>query len=492
VRGGTAKINGPHLRVIATNDFHGALVPAPDAQGVIRGGAAYVARAIQNARAECTGDCVSILVDGGDLFQGTAVSNLSFGRPVVDYYNKMRYDLAVVGNHEFDWGVDTLRSRMRQSKFPFLGANVRYTDGRDVPWIPNDTIIQRGKWKIGVIGFASIITPSTTRSTNVTGLRFDPPAPIIDSTARVMRAKGADLIIAVEHDGGFCDRTGTTGCSGEIFRVVSAITEKIDLMVSAHSHSLVNTVVNGIPIVQARSSGRAVAVVDIPLPRTGEFAAAVREIAVDSLQPVAAIDSIVSRAVAAIGPKLNEKITTLSADLPRAGSQYPLGNIVIDAYRWVGKSDFAIGNTAGVRAPLRAGTVTFAQLFEVQPFGNNLIKVRMRGSQFREYLERILGSSANPNVHISGFTVTYNPKGEAGSRVKSIHLPEGRTLSDAAIYTVVINDFMLVNEPFAIKDKSMVATPIPFTDQEAVIKYMKSQPQPLPVPDEVRIVQVIE
>lgn len=492
VRGEKAAITGPRLRVIATNDFHGALLPGPDAQGVVRGGAAYVARAIQNARAECTGECVSILVDGGDLFQGTAVSNLTYGRPVVDYYNKMGYDVAVVGNHEFDWGVDSLRARMKQSKFPYLGVNVRYTDGRDVPWIPNDTIIKRGKWKIGIIGFASIITPATTRASNVAGLRFDAPAPIIDSVARVMRAKGADVIVAIEHDGAYCDRTGTTGCNGEILRVVPAITEKIDLMVSAHSHTLINTVVNGIPVVQARSSGRAIDVVDIPLPRTGQFSAEVRELAVDTLKPVPAIDSLVARAVAGIGPKLNEKITTLSVDLPRTLPQYPLGNVVADAFRWAGKADFAITNTAGVRAPLRAGVVTFSQIFEVQPFGNNLYKVTMRGSQFRDYLERILGAGSNPNVHISGFNVTYDPKGAAGARVKDIHLPEGRTLSDAATYTIVINDFMLGNDPFAIRDKSIITTPLPFTDQEATIKYLRSQPQPLPVPTEVRIVQIIQ
>ncbi len=491
VRGAAAQVTGPRLRVISTNDFHGALVPGPDAQGVVRGGAAYVARAIETARAECTDECVSILVDGGDLFQGTAVSNLTYGRPVVEYYNKMRYDAVVVGNHEFDWGTDTLRARMRQSKFPYLGVNVRYTDGRDVPWIPNDTIIQRGKWKIGVIGFASIITASTTKSTNVTGLRFDAPAPIIDSVARVMRAKGADVIVAVEHDGGFCDRPATAGCSGEIFRIVGQIKEKIDLMVSGHSHSLVNTVVNGIPIVQARSSGRALAVVDIPLPPSGELSAMVREIGVDSMSPVAGVDSIVSRAVAMIGPKLNEKITTLPIDLPRSGSQYALGNIVADAFRWAGKADFGITNTAGVRAPLRAGPVTFAQLFEVQPFGNNLFRVQMRGFEFREYLERILGANS-PGVHVSGFTVAYNPNGAAGSRVASIHLPEGRTLSDAAMYTVVINDFMLGNDPYAIRNKSMAVTPISFTDQEATIRYLRAQRLPLAIPVDARIVQVIE
>jgi hypothetical protein len=56
----------------------------------------------------------------------------------------------------------------------------------------------------------------------------------------------------------------------------------------------------------------------------------------------------------------------------------------------------------------------------------------------------------------------------------------------------VINDFMLGNDPFAIRDKSIITTPLPFTDQEATIKYLRSQPQPLPVPTEVRIVQIIQ
>src|SRR6266566_7942111 len=104
------------LRIIATNDFHGALEPRPDANGVRRGGAAYVAAAIDRARPECAPRCRTLLLDAGDLFQGTPASNLSYGRPVVEYYNRMGYAASALGNHEFDWGTDTLRARMRQAK----------------------------------------------------------------------------------------------------------------------------------------------------------------------------------------------------------------------------------------------------------------------------------------------------------------------------------------------------------------------------------------
>src|SRR5699024_3146483 len=139
------------LRIVSTNDFHGALRPRADARGVMRGGVAHVATAVERARAECGAGCAFLLVDGGDMFQGTPISNFTYGRSVVDAYNALGYAAAALGNHEFDWGVDSLRARMRDARFPILGANVRYADGRDVEWVPNDTIIERAGLRIGVI-----------------------------------------------------------------------------------------------------------------------------------------------------------------------------------------------------------------------------------------------------------------------------------------------------------------------------------------------------
>ena len=75
---------------------------------------------------------VDLRIDGGDLFQGTLASNLSYGRHVVEYYNRMGYVAAALGNHDLDWGQDTLKARMRQAKFAFLAANVRTPNGTDV------------------------------------------------------------------------------------------------------------------------------------------------------------------------------------------------------------------------------------------------------------------------------------------------------------------------------------------------------------------------
>ena len=156
------------LRVIGTNDFHGALEPRADSAGVRQGGGAYVAAAIRAAAAECAPRCEVLLLDGGDMFQGTPASNSAYGKPVVELFNELGYAAAALGNHEFDWGIDTLRARMRDARFNIMGANVRYADGRDVEWIPNDTIVVRGRARIGIIGLSTLpkpMTPTTRPST---------------------------------------------------------------------------------------------------------------------------------------------------------------------------------------------------------------------------------------------------------------------------------------------------------------------------------------
>jgi 2',3'-cyclic-nucleotide 2'-phosphodiesterase (5'-nucleotidase family) len=480
------------LRIIATNDFHGALEPRPDPSGVRRGGAAYVAAAIDRARRECAPRCETLLVDAGDLFQGTLASNLSYGRPVVDYYNRMGYAASALGNHEFDWGTDTLRARMRQAKFEILGANVRYTDGRDVRWIPNDTLVTRGRIKIGIIGVSTVSTPTTTRAANVVGLRFDNPAPIVDSIGPALRKRGADFVIVVAHAGASCGGDGATNCGGEIVDLARAITTKVDAVVSGHSHTLVNTEINGIPIVQARSSGRAIDVLDLPVAgnRTLRVRHEVREIAIDTLQPIPVIDSIVRTAVAKVSSLVNRHIATIPVTLARQGPQYPLGNLIADAQRWAGKGDVAIMNNGGIRTDLRAGDATYGSLFELQPFGNTLYSLTMTGAQLRGLLEAMLSRRA-PNDHVSGLTIRYDPSRPSGSRLVSVTMSDGSPLSDTKSYNVIVNDFLATGgEGYNAGGRATASRSLGIVDLDALIDYLKSLPSPITAPTEVRIALV--
>ena len=479
----------PRLRIIATNDFHGALEPRPDAGGVMRGGAAYVAAMIASAKKECAPDCETLLLDGGDMFQGTPASNLAFGRPVVDYYNEMGYAAAALGNHEFDWGIDTLKARMRDARYAILGANVRYADGRDVPWIRDDTLVTRGKITIGVIGFSTVATPTTTRAANVVGLRFDDPAPIVSARAKALRQRGADVIVVIAHAGAFCNTSGTDSCQGEIIDFARALTEKVDAIVSGHTHTLVDYTVNGTPIVQARSSGRAVAVIDIPLAAgkpSGTAHEEVREVVDSAIAPVARVDSLVKAAAARVAPFVNRKVAEVASSLDRNGTQYPLGNLIADAQRWAAKGDVAIMNNGGIRANLRAGTATYGSLFEIQPFGNTLYRLRMTGAQLRDYLEGVVARD-EVRDHVSGVTIGYNPDLPVGKRIVSLTFPAGRTLADGATYNVIVNDFMATGGEGMGVPAGARSTPLGVVDLDALVSYLKSLPSPVRAPTEARI-----
>ena len=480
------------LRIIGTNDFHGALEPRPDAAGVRRGGAAYVATALERARRECAPYCETLLVDAGDLFQGTPASNLSYGRPVVEYYNTMGYAASALGNHEFDWGADTLRARMRQAKFGIFGANVRHADGRDVRWIPNDTTVRRGGSEIGIIGISTVTTPTTTRAGNVAGLRFDDPAPIVDSIGIALRRRGVRFVVVIAHAGASCGRSGPTDCAGEIIDFAKKLRTRVDAIVSGHTHTLVNTVVNGIPIVQALSSGRALDIIDIPLDADAGIPARheVRELAVDTMEPMPSIEAIVRKAVARVAPLVNRPVAMIPTTLGRQGPQYPLGNIIADAQRWAGKGDVAIMNNGGIRTELRAGEATYGSLFEIQPFGNTLYSLTMTGAQLRGLLEAMLSKPAVDD-HISGLAIRYDPAKPKGSRLVSVTMADGSALSDARRYDVIVNDFLATGgEGYNAGSRAIASRPLDIVDLDALIAYLRKLPTPIVAPPEARIVAV--
>ncbi len=472
------------LRILGTNDLHGALEPRPDQSGRRRGGAAYVAAAISRARADCHPPaCESILLDGGDEFQGTPASNLAFGRPVVQVFNAMDLAAGALGNHEFDWGRDTLRARMREAHYGILGANVRYADGRDVPWIRDDTLIVRGRLRVGVIGVATVATPSTTRASNVANLRFLEPAPIVDSLARRLRARGADYVILIAHAGAFCDRDGATNCNGEIIDLARALHEPMDAIVSGHTHSLVDTDVGGVPIVQARSSGTAIDVVDLaPEGSTHR----VVDVLPDALTPDPAVAAIVSAAVARVAALVERPVATVGADLNRDGVQYPLGNLIADAMRRAGRGDVAVMNNGGIRANLRAGSATYGSLFEVQPFANVLYRVTLGGAALRSYLEALVGKRIN--VHVSGVTVQFDSTRARGARILSARLANGAAIQDNRRYTLILNDFLVTGgDGLGVATGAIRSESLGTTDLDALIAYLRSLPQPVRAPSDVRL-----
>ena len=475
------------LRIIGTNDFHGALDPRPDDNDRMRGGAANIAAYIRQAEHECRQpECVTLLVDGGDEFQGTPASNFVFGRSVVEIFNYLGYSASALGNHEFDWGQDTLRARMRDARYPILGANVRMkATGRDASWIPNDTIIQRGPFKVGIIGVATVETPSTAWGPSVADLDFVDPVPVIDSIAPALRARGADFVIVIGHIPARCS---ADGCTGEAIDITQRTTAKIDAVISGHSHTRVDTDVKGIPVVQARSRGQAIDVVD--LYTTGQAPHhEVREVYADSIAGDADVATLVKNAkdfLAKSAPYIDKPVATIATTMRNSGNQHALGNLVADAMRIVGGGDLAVMNSGGVRQSLFAGVATYATLFEVQPFNNKLVRVRVTGHNLQNYFAQAIARGA-PNFHVSGARLVYH--GGATPGLDSLFV-QGRPVQPQTVYTVVLNDFSANGgDRLGFGSTAISTAPAGIADLDALIAYLSSLPQPVRPPADERVIR---
>lgn len=469
------------LRIIAVNDFHGALVKRADGNNGNRGGAAELAAEITRLRGECAPLCTPVLLHGGDLFQGTPASNLAFGRTTAEILNAMGFAAGALGNHEFDWGQDSLRARMRDLRSPILAANVTYADGRDVEWIPDDTVLVLDGLRLGVIGIADPATPATTMPKHVADLRFAPVAPVVRARAAALRARGAEKVVVVAHLGGFCDIDAADRCRGEILDVARELGPGvIDAIVSGHTHSLVATVVEGIPIVQARSSGRAVGIIDLPLgagpaPVVEALRPRVFDVASDRITPDAAVVALVDRAMASVASWIGERIVENVERLPKSGNQYALGNLIADAQRLAGRGDVAVMNNGGIRTELRAGVVTWGDLFEVQPFENRLVAVHIRGDALRRYFEALVGGNG-VRYHVSGVRLEFDPAAPAGRRLTRVIMGDGSALDDRRRYRVVMTNFLSSGGDGAALSRDAVIEELNLVDLDVFVAFLRAMP----------------
>ncbi len=466
------------LRVIAMSDFHGALSNRPDDRGRSQGGAVALSAAIEKARRECAGPCESVVVDAGDLFSGSAASDWDAGKPTVAVFNRLHVAAGALGNHEFDFGQDTLRLRLQELRYGVLAANVRGPDGRPLPWLRADTVVVRGGVRVGIIGVAGQHTATSTKARNVRQLTFLDPAPIISERVRALRAGGAQIVIAVSHDGARCDRDKPEACTGGGIGIIDKLTDTPDLFVMGHAHWNVALRRRDMPVVQTTSNGRAIAVVDIPLDG-GEARAEVRTVNGDDragADPV--IDSIVTAANAKVQVRSDRKVAVVAEAFARNGNQYPLGNLVADAARVKGNADFGAWNNGGIRTDVPAGPITFGGVYAISPFGNVLVRVRLRGRDLVANAERWVWNGP-PNTHVSGLTIEFDPARPQGKRVLRVSDANGAALDPDRIYSLAVNDFMIDDPEGTLLARTISVDVLAVRDVDMLASYLQELPQPV-------------
>jgi 2',3'-cyclic-nucleotide 2'-phosphodiesterase (5'-nucleotidase family) len=476
------------VRIVHTNDFHGRLLPQ-QVGGRAAGGSAVLAAHFDSAAARFGGP--TIVLSAGDDMQGTAISNLSWGRATIAAHNAAGYDAAALGNHEFDWGQDTLIARVRESRFPWLAANVFVAGTRRQPeWVRPWVMIERGGVRTAVIGIALSTTPEIVLVGRTAGLEFGPEAPAIDQAAREARAAGADFVVVTAHVGASCEQSGTApaeasaGCRGEILEIADALTEPVDLIVGGHTHRRVLTAEDSIPIVEAASYSMAYSVTDLER-RAGRAAVLTREVRVpfaDEVTPDTQVARVVAEWERNVRPVTERVIATLAQPLEREGQEHALGNLIADALRVQTGAQASLVNNGSVRRALPAGPVSWGVLYELQPFANAMVRVEVTGAQLKEAVENAV-SGDRPDAHLSGMTVRYDPAAPAGQRVREIRLDEGRVVGPGDTVTLGLSEFIATGGDRYTSFTQGRMTRTELVDLDAVIAYLQSLPQPVRAPE---------
>ncbi|HVH68659.1 MAG TPA: 5'-nucleotidase C-terminal domain-containing protein [Gemmatimonadales bacterium] len=483
------------LRVLAINDFHGALAPQvwPWSEGRPVGGAAALKPWLDSLARMCL--CTSVRLDAGDEMQGTPVSNFNFGQPAIAALNALGIDAAAIGNHEFDWSVDTLRARMAEAHYPFLAANITDSTTSARPdWAAPFTVLERDGVRVAVIGLALKATPQTTAPRNVRGLAFGDGVAAVRRVLTQARA-GASYLIVLAHIGAFCDGDPAAApvdgaaCHGEIVDLARGLDSgSVDLIVSGHTHSLVNTVVNGIPIVQARSSGGGIAVVDFV--RVGgtrrEVRARIETPFADRVRLDPALTEAMRLDQQSIASITGRPVARFATVLRRSGDEYGLGQLIADAQRNVAKTDVAIVNNGGIRSDVAAGLATWGDLYEVEPFQNRLVRLVVSGKVLRDALEHAVAGD-RPAAHVAGIEVWYDPRKPAGERIKRLRLATGREVESGRNYTLAVADFLAAGGSGYAMLQGAAAEDVGVTDLDALIQYLAVLRQPIAAPDDERL-----
>ncbi len=477
------------LTVIHTNDMHARIEPTAR-RDLSFGGYARQATVVQRLRKERPN---TILLNGGDTFQGTLYFNVYEGLADLAFMNYIGYDAMAVGNHEFDKGPAPLARFARLAQFPVLASNLDLTGEPELAQvIRRHTVLDVGGQKIGVIG---LLTNDTSNiSSPGDNVKFLDQDASVRKSIDELGAQGVNKIVVLSHIG-----------YAEDVALAKRIPE-IDVVVGGHSHTLLGNAVEGLqppggpyPTVVEGDNGRRALVV-----QAGDWGQVVGllEVTFDDQgrvrswngAPVVVDKNVVEDPVAAamaqafkkpIEAKANEVVGHTETGLPRDNGpqgENPMGNVIADAmFAATQKAGavLAVMNAGGVRAHIDPGPITYGHAITVQPFGNTLTILDLSGAELKAVFEHGLANAPEYSgafLHVSkNVRVEYDPKRPAGDRIVKLTISD-KVLDPTATYRICTNNFTAGGGDFhdVLKNAKGYRLDTGLLDLDALLDYLKA------------------
>ncbi len=346
-----------------------------------------------------------IRIMAGDLFQGSFVSRFTYGRCMIEAINAMDFDVMVLGNHEFDWGLDVVEQYFDgdesngEANFPLLCANlINKTTGQRPDWVKAYTIINYYGIKVGIIGCIGENEESDIATSSLGDYEFTEELPIVKECSATLHSLGCDVVIYACHD---------YANEGATFRTIAesvSSTQYIDAFVAGHMHQEEEEYFRRedgylIPLVENYAKNGSFATITLNLTNKKSTSGTIHHYnknsdCVKNSTPTSDVEAVVTRYQSIID---EGKIVVYN--LPtRLSSKQDVANYMMDAMRNYIKSHessfsytevYVFINTGGVRASsCPAGELTFADMYEWFPFDNRVQYVKMTGSQLKNYVSR--------------------------------------------------------------------------------------------------------
>jgi len=486
------------VTIIHTNDTHGKFRPFEiESQGKTRlvGGMEAVSHYINLVRKS---DENVLVIDKGDMMTGTFASAILYkevvGGIMVEFLNRLDFDLWNLGNHEFDNGQANALGLTSLAEFPTILANLVYSDDKrlflDKPYCVFDS---KGL-KVGVIAVMEENFLVEVHREQIQGLEVLPMVPTLQSYVQELDEQ-TDLIIVVVHsryDDGLKVAQSVSGidvvlCASEEgrFEDVNGVLVQSTI---GHQHTLgyLKLEVDGDEVVDYEQK-------------------LIWLWADVDLNPSPQITSLVREVEESIGEECTRVIGKTESDLKKI--DYPvdtqivdssLGNWITDVMRWKTKTQIALHNSGAIRASLSAGEICIQDIFEVAPFNNTLVVFKLNGKQIKEILEVDIDRQRD-RLQVSGLTYKYHPKNDSvlGQRVDHLEIEgdvivkDGRILLPDKTYTVVSNDYVVGHATdkyfgFPVLDATDTLLPL----DQALVEWLEKY-KVISAKNETRIVRIV-
>ncbi|MDR3542046.1 MAG: 5'-nucleotidase C-terminal domain-containing protein, partial [Desulfosporosinus sp.] len=420
----------------------------------------------------------TLILSGGDNYQGTAISNLEYGDPVMKIFNYMGFAASALGNHEFDWGLDKVTD-VNGSKvtatYPIICANVFPAGDTTTPVFDPYKIFTLDGVKVAVVGGITESTPGIVSAGSLNGYQVLSNVTYINKYAAQAKAEGAQIVIALIHEGDVYN----DGASGPIVDIAENLVG-VDAVLGGHTHDIVKSTVTTnagktIPLEIGNYNGNGYIDLQMIEHEDGSFSfgnansAYVAENTTSTVYPYGfkattptvdpTVKQIVADTMTAEGPILTKVLGSAQITLDRTQADSPYGESIVgnwatDVMRSESKADFAFQNNGGLRCDIPQGQVDMSTIYQFMPFDNVTETCDMTGAQLKVILEEAV-ADGGMGIQLSGLKFTYDSTNPTGSRVLSIAKSDGTTVDmndTTTTYKVATNDFMAGGTTASPKD----------------------------------------